>query len=48
MMGMPGMPGGNQAIDYKTDEGKPCGGLGPAFLSGYYAAIYVADYLKSV
>ena len=36
------------AIDFKKDEGKPCGGLGPAFLSGYYAGVYAAEYLKSV
>ena len=46
MMGM--MGGMSQAIDFKTDEGNPCGGLGPAFISGYYAAKYVAEYLKSV
>jgi fumarate reductase flavoprotein subunit len=46
--GMPGMGGMPQAIDFKSDEGSPCGGLGPAFLSGYYAAMYVAEYLKSV
>lgn len=46
--GMPMMMGGMaQAIDFKTDEGCPCGGLGPAFISGYYAAKYVAEYLKS-
>jgi hypothetical protein len=43
-----GMPGMVQAINFKTDEGKPCGGLGPAFLSGYYAGLYVAEYLKSI
>jgi fumarate reductase flavoprotein subunit len=43
-----GMPGMVQAIDFKTDEGKPCGGLGPAFLSGYYVGLYVGEYLKSV
>jgi FAD binding domain len=47
--GMPMMMGGmSQAIDFKTDEGNACGGLGPAFISGYYAAKYVAEYLKSV
>ena len=47
---MPGMMmgGGTQAIDFKTDEGNACGGLGPAFISGYYAAKYVAEYLKSI
>lgn len=29
-------------------EGSCCGGLGAAFLSGYYAGMYVAEYLKSV
>jgi fumarate reductase flavoprotein subunit len=45
--GMPGM-GGSQAIDFKTDEGSPCGGLGPALLSGYLVAQHVAEYLKSI
>jgi fumarate reductase flavoprotein subunit len=45
--GMP-MMGGSQAVDFKTDEGSCCGGLGPAFLSGYYAGTYVADYLKNI
>ena len=40
------MGGGSQAIDFKSDEGNACGGLGPAFISGYYAAKYVAEYLK--
>jgi hypothetical protein len=44
---MPGM-GGSQAIDFKTDEGSPCGGLGPALLSGYLVAQNVAEYLKSL
>jgi fumarate reductase flavoprotein subunit len=46
--GMPMMMGGSQAVDFSKDEGNCCGGLGPAFLSGYYAGMYVADYLKSV
>jgi hypothetical protein len=46
--GMPMMTGGSQAIDFKTDEGSCCGGLGAAFISGYYAAIYAADYLKNI
>jgi fumarate reductase flavoprotein subunit len=46
--GMPMMMGGSQNIDFSKDEGNCCGGLGPAFLSGYYAGMYVADYLKSI
>ena len=26
----------------------PCGGLGPAFLSGYIAGVYASVYLKGV
>jgi len=45
--GMPGMMGGmSETIDFATDEGNPCGGLGPAFISGYYAAKYVSEFLK--
>jgi hypothetical protein len=45
--GMPGMMGAmSETIDFKTDEGNPCGGLGPAFISGYYAAKYVSEFLK--
>jgi fumarate reductase flavoprotein subunit len=45
--GMPGMMGAmSERIDFKTDEGNPCGGLGPAFISGYYAAKYVSEFLK--
>jgi fumarate reductase flavoprotein subunit len=45
--GMPGMMGAmSGTIDFKTDEGNPCGGLGPAFISGYYAAKYVSEFLK--
>jgi hypothetical protein len=44
--GMPMMMGGGtQAVDLKSD-GSPCNGLGEAFISGYYAAINVSDYLK--
>jgi hypothetical protein len=39
---------GSQTIDFKTDEGSCCGGLGAAFLSGYYAGMYVTDYLKNI
>jgi fumarate reductase flavoprotein subunit len=45
--GMPMMGDGPQATNILKGEGSCCGGLGPAFLSGYYAALYVADYLKS-
>jgi succinate dehydrogenase/fumarate reductase flavoprotein subunit len=30
-----------------SGEGSPCGGLGPAIISGYYAGANVADYLKN-
>ena len=46
--GMPMMMGGSQTVDFSKDEGNCCGGLGPAFLSGYYAGMYVADYLKNI
>lgn len=26
----------------------PCGGCGPAFISGYYAGTYVSEYLKNI
>ena len=44
--GMPMMGGSSQNI--LKGEGSPCGGLGAAFLSGYYAGIYAADYLKNI
>jgi hypothetical protein len=45
--GMPGMMGAMpETIDFSTDEGHPCGGMGPAFISGYYAAKYVSEFLK--
>jgi len=45
--GMPGMMGAmSGTIDFAADEGNPCGGLGPAFISGYYAAKYVSEFLK--
>ena len=47
--GMPMMMGGGtQNVDFSKDEGSCCGGLGAAFLSGYYAGMYVADYLKGL
>jgi fumarate reductase flavoprotein subunit len=41
------MGGGTQAVDLKSD-GSPCNGLGEAFISGYYSAINVSDYLKNI
>jgi fumarate reductase flavoprotein subunit len=46
--GMPMMMGSSQNVDFSKDEGSCCGGLGPAFLSGYHAGMYVADYLKNI
>jgi hypothetical protein len=44
--GMPMMMGGSQNVDFSKNEGSCCGGLGVAFLSGYCAGIYIADYLN--
>jgi fumarate reductase flavoprotein subunit len=46
--GMPMMMGGgSQTVDLKSD-GSPCNGLGEAFISGYYAALHAAEYLKGL
>jgi len=42
--GMP-MMGGGEAANPLDTKGAPCGGLGPAFLSGYCAGTYAAKYL---
>jgi fumarate reductase flavoprotein subunit len=44
--GMP-MMGGSSQIDFKGTS-SPCGGLGPAFLSGYIAGVYAATYIKNL
>lgn len=45
---MPMTGSGSQNVDFSKDEGSCCGGLGAAFISGYYAGMYVAEYLKSL
>jgi len=46
--GMPMMGGGAQDADMLKGESAACGGLGPAFLSGYCAGTYAAAYLKNL
>jgi fumarate reductase flavoprotein subunit len=47
--GMPMMMGGGaQNTDMLKDKSAACGGLGPAFLSGYSAGTYAGAYLKSL
>jgi fumarate reductase flavoprotein subunit len=46
--GMPMMGGGAQNADILKGKGSPCGGLGPAFLSGYCAGTFAAKYIKSL
>jgi hypothetical protein len=36
------------SADIFKGKGSPCGGLGPAFLSGYCAGTFAAAYLKSI
>lgn len=44
-----GAPGASAAgTNILSGEGSPCGGLGPAFISGYYAGINAANYLKNI
>jgi fumarate reductase flavoprotein subunit len=45
--GMPMMTGGAQ-VDILKGTSSACGGLGPAFLSGYCAGVYAATYLKNI
>jgi hypothetical protein len=45
--GMPMMGGGAQT-DILKGKSSPCGGLGPAFLSGYCAGTFAAKYLKNI
>jgi len=43
------MMGGNaQNTDILKGVSSPCGGLGPAFLSGYCAGVYAAVYVKNL
>jgi len=44
--GRPIMDDGAQKTDLLKGKGSPCGGLGPAFLSGYCAGTFAAKYLK--
>jgi hypothetical protein len=46
--GMPMMGGGAQDADILKGKGSPCGGLGPAFLSGYCAGTFAAKYVKDL
>jgi len=40
------MMGGGAQTDILKGKGSPCGGLGPAFLSGFCAGTFAAKYLK--
>jgi|GEM_PF-872965 len=42
------MMGGGAQTDIFKGTSSPCGGLGPAFLSGYIAGVYAAVYLKNL
>jgi hypothetical protein len=46
--GMQMMGGGAQSADILKGESAACGGLGPAFISGYCAGTYAAVYLKNL
>jgi hypothetical protein len=46
--GMPMMGCGAQDTDILKTKGSPCGGLGPALLSGYCAGTFAAAYLKNL
>jgi hypothetical protein len=45
---MPPMFGDNAKTTNLSGEGSPCGGSNAALISGYYAALGVADYLKNI
>jgi fumarate reductase flavoprotein subunit len=45
---MPMMGGGAQDADILKGKGSPCGGLGPAFLSGFCAGTLAAKYVKDL
>jgi fumarate reductase flavoprotein subunit len=42
------MPGETNSADVFKGKSSPCGGLGPAFLSGYCAGTFAAAYLKKL
>jgi fumarate reductase flavoprotein subunit len=46
--GMPMMMGGGAQTDILKGKSSPCGGLGPAFLSGFCAGTFAAKYLKDI
>jgi fumarate reductase flavoprotein subunit len=46
--GMPMMSVDTQSSNILKDKGSPCGGLGPAFLSGYCAGVFASVYLKNL
>jgi len=46
--GMPMTGRSSQDANILKGEGSCCGGLGAAFISGYYAGLNVADYLKNI
>jgi len=39
--------GGGKTKNILEEEGSPCGGLGAAFLSGYYCGINAGNYIKN-
>ena len=43
-----GAPGGAASKNILEEEGSPCGGLGPAFISGYYAGINAGNFIKNI
>jgi hypothetical protein len=48
-LGRDGLPmGGGAQADILKGEGAACGGLGPAFLSGFCAGTFAAKYLKEI
>jgi fumarate reductase flavoprotein subunit len=46
--GMPMMMGGGSQTDILKGKSSPCGGLGPAFLSGFCAGTFAAKYVKDI
>jgi hypothetical protein len=46
--GMQMMMGGGAETNILEGKGSPCGGLGPAFLSGFCAGTFAAKYLKEL
>jgi hypothetical protein len=45
---MPMMMGGGGPVSVLEGESVACGGLGPAFLSGYAAGTYAAAYIEDL